>query len=681
MVVAPDRLIYQHDVDGFEEYAVETNATPAAYIATVGLLVALALALAAPLACWSRALSERRKVALEPQPEQQPAGAQHGPQSADDEADGGGDQQQPQQEDGGAAPPLHQQATETGHSGSAVRRPAAAAATLPPPPPNVADLGIFHREHLAAMKAVAQATRRTAANVAEPPGSRLLPHSYPGAAAGNRVVDTSQHSSTGGGDRLSAVPSVATTSRLYQGNGQHQRKRRPLQSCIPWRQGRALPRPAVVQQAVVMERNSYVSGGGDGGEGISVSHHSKSRSNSCWGAYPVQSALQSRSKVMSEAAGSVLEGETVEGEAEFYRSRFRTQRSFHRQSSSAGGSDLGSIMPPLDPDAISPEDAADANDPGRSPHLIQQYERQTNQTATTSAPPSLEPSNAFSAQFLNILDLAELDYESKRILVLAIPSTIGAMADPFFRIVLVAIISHFIDTDSMVAYLIVILFIRLTTEEISGAIADTESNMLQDALMQGGDLAFFQAGQTIQLAIFVQLVVGIPVLLIWYFLMGDVANWLVDDPNIADIASTYTGVIIIDYILRGASRTFMLPFYLTGQAQFEANIDLVATILTLVAIAFVATTNDLSLAAIGWVQVIIGIAKTIIKVAYVTLKGWLQPYKQGLLQTAAFKVSCGGLNFRGCVIESGALLELQAILTHNTRMTVHFPQRLTTMYV
>ena len=305
-------------------------------------------------------------------------------------------------------------------------------------------------------------------------------------------------------------------------------------------------------------------------------------------------------------------------------------------------------MPPLDPDAVSPEDAADANDPGRSPHLIQQYERQTNQTATTSGPPSLEPSNAFSAHFLNILDLAELDYESKRILVLAIPSTIGAMADPFFRIVLVAIISHFIDTDSMVAYLIVILFIRLTTEEISGAIADTESNTLQDALMQGGDLAFFQAGQTIQLAIFVQLVVGIPVLLIWYFLMGDVANWLVDDENIADIASTYTGVIIIDYILRGASRTFMLPFYLTGQAQFEANIDLVATVLTLVAIVFVATTNDLSLAAIGWVQVIIGIAKTIIKVAYVTLKGWLQPYKQGLLQTAAFKVSCVGLILWWC---------------------------------
>lgn len=295
-------------------------------------------------------------------------------------------------------------------------------------------------------------------------------------------------------------------------------------------------------------------------------------------------------------------------------------------------------MPPLDPDAISPEDAADANDPGRASHMLNQYDRRTCPTSTASQPSS-EPSNPFSAQLLNILDLAEPDYETKRILLLAIPSTIGAMADPFFRIVLVAIISHFIDTDSMVAYLIVILFIRLTTEEISGAIADTESNLLQDALMQGGDLAFFQAGQTIQLAIFVQLAVGIPVLLLWYFFMGDVANWLVDDREIADIAATYTGVIIIDYILRGASRSFMLPFYLTGVAQFEANIDLAATVLTLAAIAVVATTNDLSLAAIGWVQVIIGIAKLITKIAYVSLRGWLQPYKQGLLQTASFKVS------------------------------------------
>ena len=52
-----------------------------------------------------------------------------------------------------------------------------------------------------------------------------------------------------------------------------------------------------------------------------------------------------------------------------------------------------------------------------------------------------------------------------------------------------------------------------------------------------------------------------------------------------------------------------------------------------------ASTYELSLVAIGWVQVIIGIAKVIVKVAYavLVLTGWLQPYKQELLQTASFR--------------------------------------------
>ena len=309
-------------------------------------------------------------------------------------------------------------------------------------------------------------------------------------------------------------------------------------------------------------------------------------------------------------------------------------------------SDVGSVMPPLDPDCISPDDAADANHPGRTSDVLYYNNNlsfdhhHTHQTVSSTHPSLGEATTFWQAQFWNLLNMAEIDYESKRIVTLAVSSSIGAMADPLFRIVLVAIISYFIDTDSMVAYLIVTLFIRLTTEEVSGAITDTESNLLQNALAQGGDYAFFQAGQIMQLAIVVQLVVGVPILLMWYFAMDNVTQWLVDgDTKIPAIASAYAGVIIIDYTLRGVSRTFLLPFYLTGQAQFESNIDLVATLFTLAAMAVVASTNELSLVAIGWVQVIIGIAKLIVKVAYVVLRGWLQPYKQGLLQTASFRVS------------------------------------------
>jgi hypothetical protein len=82
----------------------------------------------------------------------------------------------------------------------------------------------------------------------------------------------------------------------------------------------------------------------------------------------------------------------------------------------------------------------------------------------------------------------------------------------------------------------------------------------------------------------------------------------------------------------------MLPFYLLGQAQFEKHIDLAATIGTIVAIAIVSTTFHLSLTSIGWIQVIIGVAKAITKVAYVVVKGWLVPFREGLLKSWACQV-------------------------------------------
>lgn len=122
--------------------------------------------------------------------------------------------------------------------------------------------------------------------------------------------------------------------------------------------------------------------------------------------------------------------------------------------------------------------------------------------------------------------------------------------------------------------------------------------------------------------------------------MDNLVNWLVSDDQIAEIASAYTAVIVVDYIVRCASRTFMIPFYLTGQARFETLIDLGAGVLTLSVIAIVGTTTyDLSLTAIGWIQVIIGMAKIITKVSYVALRGWLTPYRRGLLRHLSLKVS------------------------------------------
>src|SRR3569832_1004014 len=162
---------------------------------------------------------------------------------------------------------------------------------------------------------------------------------------------------------------------------------------------------------------------------------------------------------MSDAAGSILWDEVVDGESDFYRQRYversRRRRRSRMASSSSAASDF-SIMPPLNPDALGPEDAADAGDPGR-PNPISYYD-------LPPPPPASFSNSGFLSRCGGFLDCVEPDGEMRRILRLAVPSVGGAIADRLLRLVLIAIISYFINTQSMVAFVLVTIFLRLTMD-------------------------------------------------------------------------------------------------------------------------------------------------------------------------------------------------------------------------
>ena len=236
-----------------------------------------------------------------------------------------------------------------------------------------------------------------------------------------------------------------------------QSRNRPLRSwdlaSRPWGHARPLGRANLVSRSLHSERQSLASEEGS---------HSSRRSRTSWVSEKYYRGPRSRSGV-SDAASHVLDEEIVQGEAEYYRHKY-VQRSRNRRRGPLSDTDA-SLMPALSPDALSPEDAADAHDRGEGVGRLEDYQEHDCFQSRRWGP--LRP---LLMAFAKILTLAETDYESGKILSLAIPSTIGAVADPLFRLVLLAIISHYVDTDSMVAFVLVILFIRLTTEEISAAV-------------------------------------------------------------------------------------------------------------------------------------------------------------------------------------------------------------------
>jgi hypothetical protein len=401
-------------------------------------------------------------------------------------------------------------------------------------------------------------------------------------------------------------------------------------SAMRWKHRRPLGRIEGHERSVWVERQSQLSD--DGASQVGGAPRSRASHGS-----RQASKVPSRRGVMSDVASHTLEEEAVDGEAEFYRQRFLQRVSQSRRRGSVAMSER-SVMPPLSPDVLSPEDAADAHDVGYTPHLrnVVDDPRDLSDWVTKRCPGLCQ----------SMLDLAEPNYETRRIATLAVGPTTGAVAEPIVRLVLVAIISHYIGTDAMVAFVLVTLLVRFTMEELSAAITDTESIWLRNALSGGGDQAFIQAGRHVRLAIFVQVAIIAPVLGIWAWLMGDAVLWLVDKPSIANQASNYARIIVIDYVLQAASRTFMLVFHLVGHSYFDTNVDVCATLLTLTAVAvLIGSDSNPSLSLIAWIQVASGVFRVLVKVCFVSAKGWLNPYREGMFGQVAFSVRSKSMTF------------------------------------
>ncbi|KAL3907479.1 MAG: hypothetical protein SGILL_008858, partial [Bacillariaceae sp.] len=298
-------------------------------------------------------------------------------------------------------------------------------------------------------------------------------------------------------------------------------------------------------------------------------------------------------------------------------------------------------------DDISPADAADAHDPGQGNafmdvdvNYLQKGQQQQHYRRASFG----IKAGCFTAPIECILSLAAPNQDKRRVLCSSIPLTLGASSEALFRLITTAFISQYLGTESMVAFLLVGLFVRLTSEELTDAIIDALSAFVQASmhappLPGGGDVSSansFLAGQYVQLAVVLQLLLNIPLLLVWVVCMEDVVMWFVNDPTTAAIAQDYAFVVVFAYLVQSLSRTLTVVFHICGHEHFESIIDVVAATMQLAAIACVtALVQDAALYTVGYIQLLITISAAIAKILFPVMKGWMQPFRKGLIQNMA----------------------------------------------
>jgi hypothetical protein len=445
-------------------------------------------------------------------------------------------------------------------------------------------------------------------------------------------------------ENLSNVPSAATTSQIRSSESvtSGQQQRHPTRvwdvSGRRWKNRRPIGRVDVIQNAIAQEALSALSGRSRSLVGGSSGGSKSFRARGSLMIPDVNVSSSKVSKGMSDVASSVLEEQSKDGRTLIFSSRSssgRTRKQFRRRSHTGSislaseRSHMTSII-----DDITPNDAADANDPGLGNIFVSIDSAQTMSGFGVKL-------GCFSSPVETLLTLAEPETEIRRVIRLAAPLTLGAVSEPLFRLITAVFISNYLGLESMIAFVLVVLFVRLTSEQLSGAIIDSLSSFVQDVLHTHESDGTFLAGQYVQHGIVLQVILGVPTLATWALTMDKVVYWLVQSYEIASIAQDYTRVVVLNYLAQAVGRTCTVVFHICGYEHFESIIDFSASTLTMIAICcIVSLVDEVNLPMLGYVQVLTGVAACMAKVAYPILRGWVRPFKKGMLQTIALYQVC-----------------------------------------
>lgn len=288
-------------------------------------------------------------------------------------------------------------------------------------------------------------------------------------------------------------------------------------------------------------------------------------------------------------------------------------------------------------DDLRPEDAADANDPGKElPFRCEENDGGEEEVAITlfCGRRSLCSPWAIKRGYETMLTIAYPDRETKRIISLGVPFTFSALSGTLFDTFTVIIISHYRGTDVLTAYVLVELLIGITDNFIQGVSSCLET-LCSHAI---GNDNWHLAGQYIQIATVFYLLVGVPMLGMWRFIIGDIVQLMGMNENVTRLTVEYTQIVIYDYLLGGLFAGWGTITDITGHEVFGAYVEFCEGLVGILFIwLFCVFFPGYSLFWIGVTHLTVGFLSLIIWLSVSLYKGWFDPFLGGFFSSNAFR--------------------------------------------
>lgn len=228
---------------------------------------------------------------------------------------------------------------------------------------------------------------------------------------------------------------------------------------------------------------------------------------------------------------------------------------------------------------------------------------------------------------LTMWTILKYDYETKRILRLAIPFTFSALAGTGSDLIVVAIISQNLGTDDMVAYAMVDLIVGVSSSFMGGWIEAVSSL----GSMAYGAGNYELAGQYVQSACICFTLCEIPMALLWGCTIGKILLLMGFGESVAASSQSFVWVCAAINIMKGLN-SCMVSFLGVIEREKYANVMYcISAFFRVGLVALFATKTDATLVVLGLVILVDHSLLFFLNILIPVQMGWFESFEAGLL--------------------------------------------------
>jgi len=262
-----------------------------------------------------------------------------------------------------------------------------------------------------------------------------------------------------------------------------------------------------------------------------------------------------------------------------------------------------------------PDESEKVNEPHNGP------------TKESSCPPmQVNNSVGFRNESLFYLwTIVRYDRETKRILRLAIPFTFSAIADNASELIILAIISHTLGTDAMVAYAMTDGLVGITSAFMGG----WHEAVTSLASMAYGARNYELTGKYVQVSCILYITCEIPVAFVWAITMRHLVLLMGFEQSVANFAQGYIVVRLLSNMVLGLISCVLGFLDLIEKERFANTMYCISSIIRVVSV-LVAVKIHASLVTLG-VVILVDYCMLFLFLVLIPLKmGWLEKFENGL---------------------------------------------------